>query len=156
MSTSSLTSVAIRHGGVSGSDVLPLGGVSLQDEQHESQRYRLLLVGNDCISKDVGAKLRRAGYSLVKLDDVPAGIEAASAVRFDYAVIDADGMGPNDLVNAREAFVQRGLRALAVMRCEHGAARPDPGESTAVWQHLVKPVAFEALVGALRASSSYT
>ena len=61
-----------------------------------------------------------------------------------------------DLANAREAFVQRGLRAVAVMRCDQDGARPDPGESTAVWQHLIKPVAFEALVGAFRASSSYT
>ena len=156
VSTPSVMGVAIGHGGASGPSGLPTGGVRLQDEQHEGQKYRILLVGNDCISKDVGAKLRRAGYSLVKLDDVPAGIAGASAVQFDYAVIDADGMGPNDLASAREAFMQRGVRAVAVMRCDEGTARPDPGESTAVWQHLLKPVAFEALVGAFRASSSYT
>ena len=124
-----------------------------QDQPTLQQRQRILVVGNDCVSKDVAAKLRRAGYSLVKFENVPAGSEAAAAVQFDYAVIDADGMGENDLANVREAFVQRGLRAVAVMRCEPGgAAQPATPESSDVWRLLEKPVAFETLISALRFS----
>ena len=111
---------AIGNGGASGRSGLPSGGVRLQEEQHEGPKYRILLVGNDCISKDVGAKLRRAGYSLVKLDDVPAGMEAASAVKFDYAVIDADGMGPNDLAKWLTAFFANG----STQNCVTGTACP--------------------------------
>jgi hypothetical protein len=110
------------------------------------------MVGNDCISKDVAAKLRRAGYLLAKFETVAGGIEAAAAVQFDFAVIDADGMGENDLANVREAFHQRGLKAIAVMQCDAGVASPDSKESELVWRLLTKPVAFEALVGAFRAS----
>jgi DNA-binding NtrC family response regulator len=124
----------------------------LDVQNGDRRRHQILLVGNDCVSKDVAAKLRRAGYSLAKFETVAAGVEAAAAVRFDFAVIDADGMAENDLANVREGFRQRGLRAIAVMRCEAGWAQPASAEAELVWRLLAKPVAFEALVGAFRSS----
>src|SRR5688500_6498961 len=147
-STSGVRCGAVGHGegGAPGLSALSAGGIRL-DVQRGDRRHQILLVGNDCVSKDVAAKLRRAGYSLAKFDTVPAGIEAAAAVRFDFAVIDADGMGPNDLANVREAFMQRGISAVAVMRCEAGAARAANAESETAWRLLEKPVPFETLVG---------
>lgn len=125
-------------------------------DEPQQQRHRVLLVGNDCVSKDVAAKLRRAGYLLAKFETVAGGIEAAGAVQFDFAVIDADGMGANDLANVREGFLRRGLKAIAVMRCDSasGTLRPASPDSQRVWELLSKPVAFESLVGAFRASAS--
>lgn len=127
-----------------------------EDRQQEpqepaAQRRRVLLAGNDCISKDVAAKLRRAGYTLAKFEDAASGLAAAAAVKFDFAVIDADGMGENDLANIREGLALRGLKAIAVMRCgPSGIAHPDSPESELAWRLLSKPVAYESLVGAFR------
>jgi DNA-binding NtrC family response regulator len=126
--------------------------VQIGGDQQQQQRHRVLLVGNDCISKDVAAKLRRANYLLAKFDTVAGGLEAAAAVQFDFAVIDADGMDENDLANVRGAFLQRGLKAIAVMRCDAGTARAESQQSEYIWRLLTKPVAFEALVGAFRSA----
>lgn len=122
-----------------------------QEPQAQARERHVLLAGNDCISKDVAAKLRRAGYTLAKFDDAASGLAAAAAVKFDFAVIDADGMGENDLAYVREAFALRGLKAIAVMRCDpSGIAQPDSLESEVVWRLLSKPIAYESLVGAFR------
>jgi hypothetical protein len=112
-------------------------------ENSSSSRQRVLLVGDDCVSKDIAAKLQRARIITVRVQDAIAGLGAVAAVRFDLVVFDAEGMRIREIQALHEAFGRCGARAIAVL-CAAGAVRPDRP-----WTQFEKPLSFQAIQSAL-------
>ncbi len=118
-------------------------------EQQIDHSHRVLLVG-PCLSKDVGARLKRAGYQIVRVPTPSAGIAAAGVFRFDFVLIDADGAPRDEIAGLALACRERRLRAMILIPPPADDREPTyqlPG------QFLEKPVGFDAVVAAIAAAS---
>ncbi len=131
---------------------LPLAA-SLTSEPHEtavSPRRRILIVDDNQDAREALSRLLEiAGHEISQAGDGPSGLEVASRVRPDVAIIDIGLPGMNGFEVARRLkAASPGVRLIALTGYGHGDHRR-LGDEAGFERYLVKPVAFETLQRAL-------
>ncbi|HEY6475730.1 MAG TPA: ATP-binding protein [Polyangia bacterium] len=131
---------------------LPLAA-SLTSEPHEAAvapRRRILIVDDNQDAREALSRLLEiAGHEVSQAGDGPSGLEVASRMRPDVAIIDIGLPGMNGFEVARRLKVSSpGVRLIALTGYGHGDHRR-LGDEAGFEHYLVKPVAFETLQRAL-------
>ena len=113
-------------------------------EQLARQPARVLFVGR-CVSKDVAARLKNAGYRIMRAAHPSAGMSATHVLHFDFALIDTDGFSYEEISEFIACGRERGLGILVLLppKADREPAYQLPGT------YLEKPVGFDAVVAAM-------